>query len=146
MKRTEVRRVNIKNPALALVLGAGLGAGSAQAQTPPPPPPVTAGMMVWLAADAVDPNDPTQVDGSGRVQQWNDLSGNNHHASNATESQRPAYITSAMNGKPVLRFTEASSSKLLLGDLSASFWATPPVDPYPTTANSVTGGATLDGT
>ena len=110
---------------------------------PPTPPPVTAGMMVWLTADGVDPTDLTQVDGAGKVQQWNDLSGNSRNATNATASQRPAYIASAMNGKPALRFTEANSSKLLLGDLSASFWATPPVD---SAVNSGTEGAALNGT
>jgi hypothetical protein len=107
---------------------------------------VTNGLKVWLSADGVNPADPTQVDGSGNVQQWNDLSGNNNHASNATASERPAYISSAMNGKPVLRFTEASSSKLLLGDLSGSFWATLPADPTPIAINSGAGGAALNGT
>ena len=113
---------------------------------PPTPPPVTSGMMVWLTADGVDPTDPTQVDSTGKVQQWNDLSGNNRHATNTTATQRPAFIADAMNGKPVLRFTEAATSKLLLGDLSAAFWATPPVDPTPTAANSGTGGAAINGT
>lgn len=108
----------ITHLALALALGAGLGANRVKAQALP----VTSGLQVWLSADGVDPADPTQVDGSGNVQQWNDLSGNNNHASNTTETQRPAYIANAMNGKPVLRFTESNSSKLFLGDLSASFW------------------------
>ena len=112
---------------------------------PVPPGGVGSGMMVWLAADGVNPADPAQVDGSGNVQQWNDLSGHNYNASNATASQRPAYITEAMNGQPALRFTQANSSKLLLGDLSASFWATM-VDTSPTAANSGTGGAALNGT
>ncbi len=136
------RTEKITRLALALALGAGLGASHAKAQTLP----VTNGLKVWLSADGVNPADPTQVDGSGNVQQWNDLSGNNHHASNATASERPAYISSAMNGKPVLRFIEANSSKLLLGDLSASFWATLPADPTPTAVNSGAGGAALDGT
>ena len=112
---------------------------------PAPPAGVGSGMMVWLAADGVNPADPAQVDGSGNVQQWNDLSGHNANASNATASQRPAYITDAMNGQPALRFIQANSSKLFLGDLSASFWATL-VDTYPTAVNSGTGGAALNGT
>jgi hypothetical protein len=111
----------------------------------PPMPPVTAGMMVWLTADGVDPADVNQLDGTGRVQLWNDLSGNNFHASNDTESQRPSYIPSGMNGKPALRFTEASSSKLFLGDLSASFAIVPPVDSSPIATNIGSGGAALDG-
>lgn len=103
------------------------------------------GMMLWLAADDIDPADTSQVDNSGNVQQWNDLSGNNLNASNAAASQRPAYITNALNGKPALRFEENASSKLFLGDLSASFWATI-VDTYPTAVNSGTGGTGINGT
>ena len=108
---------------------------------PAPPGGVGSGMMVWLAADGVNPADLTQVDGSGNVQQWNDLSGHNYNASNATASQRPAYITDAMNGQPALRFNNGSS--LFLGDLSASFAV---VDTSPTAANSGTGGSALNGT
>lgn len=132
----------ITHLALALALGAGLGASRANAQALP----VTDGLQVWLSADGVDPADPTQVDGSGNVQQWNDLSGNSNHATNPTASERPTFVTNAMNGKPVLRFTEATSSKLFLGDLSSSFWTTPPIDTSPIAANSGTAGATLNGT
>jgi hypothetical protein len=45
-----------------LVFGAGLGASRAEAQAIP----VTDGLKVWLSADAVNPADPTNVDGSGR--------------------------------------------------------------------------------
>jgi hypothetical protein len=116
---------------------------------PSPTIPVTSGMKVWLAADAVNPADPTQVDGTGKVQQWNDLSGNNFHATNTTATQRPAYIANGMNGKPVLRFTEANTSKLFLGDLSDSFWASglpTPVDTTPTAVNKGTLGVAIDGT
>lgn len=135
----------ITHLALALALGAGLGASRANAQALP----VTDGLQVWLSADGVDPADPTQVDGSGNVQQWNDLSGNSNHATNPTASERPTFVTNAMNGKPVLRFTEATSSKLFLGDLSASFWASglpTVVDSSPTAVNSGTGGAAINGT
>lgn len=111
----------------------------------PVPPGFANGMMLWLAADDIDPADTSQVDNSGNVQQWNDLSGNSFNASNATASQRPAYITNALNGKPALRFNQDASSKLFLGDLSASFWATI-ADTYPTAVNSGTGGTGINGT
>ena len=104
------------------------------------------GMVVWLDAGAVNPADPTQVRVSGSdnyVTQWNDSSSYNHFAANTTTSQQPLYITSALNGKPVLRFTEANSSKLYLGDLSTYFWG---VDPYQTAVNSGTVGSTVNGT
>ncbi|MCF7733827.1 MAG: autotransporter-associated beta strand repeat-containing protein, partial [Akkermansiaceae bacterium] len=114
---------------------------------PAPPGGVGTALRVWLAADAVNPADPTQVRASGAdnfVQQWNDSSGSANNAANATESQQPQYVTSALNGKPVLRFVEGNGSRLFLGDISAQFGAPGP-DPYPTAANSGTGGASLDG-
>ena len=112
----------LKHLTLAAPLGAALwlGAGpTAQAI-----PPVTNGLVVWLAADSVNPADPNQVRTSGAdnfVKQWNDGSGNAHHATQTTDANQPKYIASGVGGKPVLRFTEASSSKMVLGDLSASF-------------------------
>jgi len=87
--------------------------------------PVTNGLIVWLDAGAVDTNDTAnevRISGSDiYVKQWDDQSGSGHNASNVTDSAQPRYITNALNGKPVLRFVEANSSKLYLGDLSASF-------------------------
>lgn len=114
---------------------------------PSPPVPVTNGLQVWLAADKVNPSDPAQVDASGKVELWQDATANGYNASNPTATQRPTYIANGLNGKPVLRFTQANSSKLLLGDLSASFGANlpPPVDTTPISVNSGTGGAALNG-
>ena len=91
---------------------------------PPPPAGVGSGLQVWLDAGAVNSADPAQVDGSGNVQQWNDLSSNNKHASNATVADRPRYVASGLNGKPVLRFgqdNDDNGDRLYLGDLGASF-------------------------
>jgi autotransporter-associated beta strand protein len=115
---------------------------------PPPLPPVTSGMAVWLAGDSVNIEDFAQIRLAGSdtfVKQWNDLSGNGNNAANATESQQPKYIAGALNGKPVLRFAEANSSQLLLGDLSAQFWATL-TDPYPNAVNRGSEGVAIDGT
>jgi len=110
---------------------------------PASPGGVGTGLKVWLAGDAVNPADPAQVRVSGSdkyVTEWYDWSGYNHFGTNTTASQQPLYITNALNGKPVLRFTDANSTKLYLGDLSASFWG---VDPA---TNSGTGGSALNGT
>ena len=91
---------------------------------PPPPAGVGSGLQVWLDAGAVNSADPAQVDGSGNVQQWNDLSSNKKHASNATVADRPRYVASGLNGKPVLRFgqdNDDNGDRLYLGDLGASF-------------------------
>ena len=90
-------------------------------------PPVTDGLVVWLSADAVNTGDTNQVRIVGPdtfVKQWNDGSGNAHHATNATDADQPKYIASGLNGKPVLRFTginDDAGSELKLGDLSAYF-------------------------
>ncbi len=39
----------------------------------------------------------------GVVKQWQDQSGNAAHANQTTVSKRPGYVTSTLNGKPVLR-------------------------------------------
>jgi len=118
---------------------------------PAPPAGVGSGLMVWLMGDEVNPADPGQVRVSGAnnyVTSWVDSSGHSNNAANVTQSDQPEYITGALNGKPVLRFTQRddnNGSKLYLGDLSAQFWSTL-TDNYPTATNSGTGGASLNGT
>ena len=103
----------------AVLLGAG---PPAQAL-----PPVSNGLVVWLAADAINPSDTNQVRLAGSdtfVKQWNDGSGNNHHATNGTDGDQPLFIASGANGMPTLRFSqdnEDNGDRLYLGDLSASF-------------------------
>ncbi len=87
-------------------------------------PMIFDGLVVWLKADAVNPADTAQVDGSGKVVQWNDSSGTNHHATNTTTGDRPSYVAGALNGQPVIRFVQDNDDngdRLFLGDLSASF-------------------------
>jgi len=104
--------------------------------------PVTNGLIVWLKAGAVNTSDPAQVRTSGSdlfVQQWNDSSGAGRNATNATQSDQPKYIANALNGKPVIRFTEDNNDtgdRLYLGDLStqtptagSAFIVATPTDP-----------------
>jgi hypothetical protein len=46
----------------------------------------------------------------GIVSKWNDLSGNNRHLVQATNSKRPGYRTSQVNGKPAIIFPGVSES------------------------------------
>jgi len=54
-------------------------------------------LIVWYRADDV-------VIDSGAVSQWNDLSGNDYHALQATAAYRPTQVMDALGGEPVLRF------------------------------------------
>src|SRR3954464_9443177 len=69
-----------------------LAAPTAHAQPP------SSGLKLWLKADAG-----VTLAGSA-VAQWNDQSGNNANASQAVAAQQPAFIASAVNGKPALKF------------------------------------------
>lgn len=56
------------------------------------------GLMVWLRADlGVEQND-------GRVQAWQDQSGNQTNAIQATVTARPRYRPTGFNGRPTLEF------------------------------------------
>jgi len=55
---------------------------------------------LWLRA-----NDITGISSGSPVNiNWTDVSGNNHHASQSTASYQPIFISSVVNGYPVVRF------------------------------------------
>jgi hypothetical protein len=56
---------------------------------------------LWL--DASDPSSITK-DSNGLVSQWNDKSGNGHHATQSTESLKPISGTATINGNNALKF------------------------------------------
>ncbi|MGB2327172.1 MAG: hypothetical protein ACPH3L_05250, partial [Flavobacteriaceae bacterium] len=56
---------------------------------------------LWL--DASDPSSITK-DSNGLVSQWNDKSGNEHHATQSTESLKPISGTATINGNNALKF------------------------------------------
>jgi len=67
---------------------------------------VTAGMHLWLKADAgVSAT-------AGAVAQWLDQSGNGRNASMATPSRQPQLVGGALNGRPVIRFGGSQSMYL----------------------------------
>src|SRR5439155_23538044 len=76
---------------------------------PPTNPPAIAGLKVWLRADAVATNDPTQARASGGnffVRRWNDQSGAANPAQQATDDLQPLFIPTVaeLNNQPALRF------------------------------------------
>ncbi len=72
--------------------------------------------VLWLKADAGAYSDAgvTLATNGQTVQQWNDQSGNNKHATQGTAANRPKLITNALNGKPVMRFSTASGFNQLV--------------------------------
>lgn len=69
---------------------------------------------LWL--DAANTDSVTLV--SSAVSQWNDLSGNNRHATQGTANNRPTYADS-VNGKKVLTF-DGTNDSLITGLASAT--------------------------
>lgn len=77
-------------------------------------------LALWL--DAADAGTIT-LNGSN-VSQWNDKSGNNRHATQATAVNRPTYQADGFNGRPTLNFDGGSdfmgmSNALQIGNSSA---------------------------
>lgn len=62
--------------------------------------------QLWL--DASDSSTITLV--SGAVSQWNDKSGNNRHATQATAANRPVVLTANINGLDVLSFDNSNDA------------------------------------
>lgn len=106
--------------------------------------PEIAGLTLWLKADGTLWQDsarttPVAAD-SDPVGAWDDASGNNAHATQATAGNRPTYRTGIVNGKPILRF-DGSSDRL--GGSSASA-ATKPFTVFGVvllSAGSITGAS-----
>jgi hypothetical protein len=67
----------------------------------------TASNKLWLKGDGGAFTDlgVTQATNGQQVRQWNDLSGNNNHATQNTAANRPLFKANSANGQPGLRFT-----------------------------------------
>src|SRR5437867_2863485 len=75
----------------------------------PSNPAAIAGLKVWLRADAVATNDPTQARTSGGnffVRRWNDRSGAANHAEQTTADLQPRFIPALaeLNNQSALHF------------------------------------------
>lgn len=58
------------------------------------------GLALWLDAD----DSSTITLNGSTISQWDDKSGNDRHATQATASDQPTYTESGLNGKPVITF------------------------------------------
>lgn len=72
-----------------------------------PAAPDKGGMVLWLDANdcttvSLAPISPTHT--TATVDKWSDKSGHGYDATQTTLTNQPAYITGAINSKPVLRF------------------------------------------
>lgn len=115
------------------------------------------GIKLWLRADAGVTNS------AGAVSAWADQSGNANTATQVTSGNRPAYVTNALNGLPVIRFDGMNSyfgiTNFLAGTTEAEVLAVlktatnPPPSPrflwwlgtiswvaYPTTSGEIVEG------
>lgn len=72
-------------------------------------------LAVWL--DAAD-STTLQQDDEGKAIVWKDKSEKANHARQSNPNHRPQYVANAMNGKPALRFSETTATRLELADLS----------------------------
>jgi len=64
------------------------------------PAELGADLALWLDADDAS----TITLNGSNVSQWDDKSGNDRHAAQATAADQPAYTTGGLDGKPVLTF------------------------------------------
>lgn len=78
--------------------------------------PVTSGLVLQLDADAIE-----GLSDNDLIGQWNDLSGNDNHATQSTESYKPLYKTNVLSGKPVVRFDGSDYFVLPTSPLNTAF-------------------------
>ncbi|MFQ3599171.1 MAG: T9SS type A sorting domain-containing protein [Chloroherpetonaceae bacterium] len=69
--------------------------------TPPGTVP-TAGLRLWLRADSAVST--VNLNGNPVVSSWQDVSGQNNHATQGTPANRPLFVANALNGRPIVRF------------------------------------------
>jgi hypothetical protein len=80
---------------------AGEGTNSVQASAN------TAPLAVWFKADAL-----TNLNNGAAVAVWPDLTGNGFNAMQPLSANQPTFVTSAINGLPVVRFSATNSTCL----------------------------------
>ena len=73
---------------------------------------ITDNLVLHFDASAI-----TGLNDNDLIAQWNDLSGLNNHATQATETNKPKYKTNIVNGLPVVRF-DGIDNFFTLGDIN----------------------------
>ncbi len=107
------------SPVTISVVPVGLSTRTVSVTRTPFTPAVLSGLALWLdGGDAAS----VTLDGSNNVSQWSDKSGNARHVTQASATQRPAYVASAINGLNCLNFDGSddflASSAFTLGELT----------------------------
>lgn len=84
-------------------------------------PSTITGLKGWFKADAGAYKDAgvTLAADTETLQRWADQSGNANHVNQATAGLRPTYRTGILNGLPVVRFSNASDTRLLSSNLAS---------------------------
>lgn len=118
-------------------IGIGVGIGpSGQGVTPPPgssggpvDPLTIVTSRTALFGFSADIGAPVEAAGgvADDVSTWTDQSANAYTATQATEANRPTLITAALNTHNVLRFTKASTQRLVVGTLDLPAPGTTPI-------------------
>jgi hypothetical protein len=70
-------------------------------------PSLSSSLAAWFKADAI-----SGLNNGAAVSDWPDLSGNGDDAVQTNAASRPKFVTSALNGMPVVRFNAATSNWL----------------------------------
>ncbi len=73
------------------------------------------GLRILLQADVG-----VTADASGKVSVWQDQSGRGNNAAQLSSSNQPVLVANALNGRPVVRFTQASSQRLSLPNVMSA--------------------------
>ena len=68
---------------------------------------------LWLRADAG-----VEADGDNLVNEWQDQSGNDYHAEQSSQVNKPLLVNNELNGKPVLRF---NGNQVMQADFQQTF-------------------------
>lgn len=76
-------------------------------------PASIAGLLLWLDAKSI-----TGLSNDDKVSQWNDLSGNNHHAVQANSTYQPVYSTNVQGTYPAVKFGSGNGVKLVTNSIT----------------------------
>lgn len=107
-------------PRLRATRSSATGAAEAAVAAPSVPwTPAELSTAIWLdAADAAT----ITLNGSS-VSQWNDKSGNGRHATQATASQQPTYLSAAVNSKNAISFDGSNDRLFRVGSFTVSSYS-----------------------
>jgi fibronectin type 3 domain-containing protein len=108
LNATNYLDTNVNNSTTYYYVVASVGAnGESQNSSQISATPLTPVIITWFRADAIN-----GLANGTSVASWLDESGHGFTATQTTATERPAYMTNAMNSLPVVRFNSANSAYL----------------------------------